>query len=246
MRLLLYNIAYGTGGPSAFSQQFWTFHRYVRTPRSHLDRIARFIDESEADVVGLVEVDTGSYRTDYLNQVEVIANRLRHYPYSRNKYGEDSIWHRFPFLRKQANAILTRENAGPAIYHYLPCGFKRLIIEVDVGGVRVILVHLSLRYATRRRQIECLSDLLRDEPGSPLIVAGDFNLLRGEEEIGELAIRHRLVNANSLGISTYPSWNPARQLDFILCSPEIEMDAFHVSPIRHSDHLPLILDFHVR
>ena len=63
MRFLVYNIAYGTGAPGGMGKNILTAHRYLRTPRKPLEGIIRFISETEADIVGLVEVDTGSFRT---------------------------------------------------------------------------------------------------------------------------------------------------------------------------------------
>ena len=62
MRLLVYNIRYATGtGPS--------FHLpipgagYLRSNRKVLTGITEFLRAEEPDIVGLIEVDTGSIRT---------------------------------------------------------------------------------------------------------------------------------------------------------------------------------------
>ncbi|HEV7443060.1 MAG TPA: hypothetical protein VGO18_10730, partial [Steroidobacteraceae bacterium] len=69
MRLLVYNIRYATGtGPS--------FHLpvpgagYLRSNRKVLAGITDFIRAEHPDVVGLIEVDTGSIRTGMVNQAE--------------------------------------------------------------------------------------------------------------------------------------------------------------------------------
>ena len=64
MRILVYNIAYGTGGPKSYYDHINTASRYMRTSHTHLDEIMKFIGEADPDVLGLVEVDTGSYRTN--------------------------------------------------------------------------------------------------------------------------------------------------------------------------------------
>ena len=65
MRLLIYNIAYGTGSSGGL-MGILSAHRYLRTPISVIDSIAGFINQSNADVVGLVEIDTGTDRKDTL------------------------------------------------------------------------------------------------------------------------------------------------------------------------------------
>ena len=58
MRFLLYNIRYGTGRRE---RNAW-MDMLRRTDR-HFEAIAYFIRELEPDVVGLVETDSGSFRT---------------------------------------------------------------------------------------------------------------------------------------------------------------------------------------
>lgn len=243
MRLLIYNIAYGTGAATDGFRQIFTIHRYLRTSRSHLDRIVEFIDQSAADVVGLVEVDTGSYRTRHVNQVEVVANHLKHFHHSSNKYGRNSIGRAIPFLKDHANAILTRDTINASAFHYFPVGFKKLIIEVEVRGVKIFLVHLALKKRVRERQLTHLANLASDE--GPVIIAGDFNTFKGELEIDNLRDRLGLSNPNRDNLPTYPSWDPKRQLDFILCSKSIKVNNFQVGDVRYSDHLPVILDFNI-
>jgi endonuclease/exonuclease/phosphatase family metal-dependent hydrolase len=244
MRFLVYNIAYGTGSPNKGAyERLFTVHRYIKTSSSHLDRIIEFIKESKADIVGLVEVDTGSYRTNFMNQVETVANHLKHYHHSSIKYGKRSLGRALPILNKQANAILTKEKAPVINYHYFPRGFKKLIIEVDVRGVRFFLVHLSLQKRIRRMQLEHLSGIVKTD--GPMIIAGDFNALSGPDELEDFQTELGLVNPNKKNIPTYPSWNPKKQLDFILCTKEIKIKKFEAPEVRFSDHLPLILDFDI-
>ncbi len=243
MRLLVYNIAYGTGCPGGMAKRLWTVHRYLRTPQSHLDRIIEFIDGSAADIVALVEVDTGSFRTDYVDQVEKVARHLSKYHTCDVKYGKDSIGRLIPILQSQANAVLTKRKIPKKHFHFFPFGFKRLIIELNIDGIRLFLVHLALQKGVRAKQLDFLAKLAEGE--GPLIVAGDFNALTGPKELAGFQRRLGLSNPNQEGICTYPSWNPKKQLDMILCSKEIKMLNFEVPEVRFSDHLPILLDFYV-
>ncbi len=243
MRLLVYNIAYGTGCPGGLATRLWTVHRYLRTSQSHLDRIIEFIDGSAADIVALVEVDTGSFRTDYVNQVEKVARHLSKYHTCDVKYGVDSIGRKIPILQSQGNAVLTRRKTPKKRFHFFPFGFKRLIIELDVEGIRFFLVHLALQRGVRQKQLDFLSRIAEGE--GPLIIAGDFNTFSGPKEIAQFQRRLGLVNPNLDGLCTYPSWNPKKQLDMILCSKDIKVLNFEVPEVKYSDHLPILLDFHV-
>lgn len=240
---MVYNIAYGTGCPGGFSKQLLTIHRYIKTPQSHLDRIIKFINEVKADIVGLVEVDTGSYRTNFVNQVEAVANHLQHFHFSSVKYGKRSLGRVLPIMNKQANAILTKKRLPKCKFHFFPTGFKKLILEVNINGIRFFLVHLALQRRVRANQLDFLLELAKG--GSPVIIAGDFNTFQGEKEISFFQEELDLVNPNAEGLATYPSWKPKHQLDFILCSRKIKVKKFSIPDVRFSDHLPLILDFSV-
>lgn len=86
MRLLLYNIRYATGTGPAFHLPL-PGAGYLRSNRRVLEGITRFIGAENPDVVGLIEVDTGSVRTGMINQAEFIANELGHYSTYECKYG---------------------------------------------------------------------------------------------------------------------------------------------------------------
>jgi endonuclease/exonuclease/phosphatase (EEP) superfamily protein YafD len=77
-------------------------------------------------------------------------------------------------------------------------------------------------------------------------VAGDFNTFWGDHEIYLFMQASGLRSANTLGLPSYPSRNPRRELDFILYGAGIEVTGFQVPAVRYSDHLPLVCDFEVR
>ncbi|HBC86094.1 MAG TPA: endonuclease [Lentisphaeria bacterium] len=241
MRVLVYNIAYGTGAPESLYRNFSTAHRYVRTKDTHIRKIIDFISKADPDILGLVEVDTGSYRTKYVNQVEFIAGHIKHHHQSSIKYNHGFLSKRMPIVRKQANAILTKLKVPDGNFHFFPAGFKRLLIEIDIAGIRFFLVHLSVQKRVRKLQLTHLAKLAKGL--KPVIIAGDFNTFSGPKEIHELQQELGLVNPNTDNLPTFPSWKPSRQLDFILCSHQIKIQHFEVPKVQFSDHLPLLLDF---
>src|ERR1700742_1365068 len=102
VRLLLYNIRYATGTGPAFHLPM-PGAGYLRSSRRVLEQITSFIRSEDPDVVGLIEVDTGSVRTGMLNQATYIANAVGHYTAHQCKYGTGSINQLVPIVRKQAN-----------------------------------------------------------------------------------------------------------------------------------------------
>ena len=76
-------------------------------------------------------------------------------------------------------------------------------------------------------------------------MAGDFNVLWGEQEIDLFLAATGLKNANTQNLPTFPSKQPRRHLDFILHSKEIDIQKLEVLPVYFSDHLPVMIDFNV-
>jgi endonuclease/exonuclease/phosphatase family metal-dependent hydrolase len=243
MRLLLYNIRYGVGNGSSSALPL-PGARYLFAEASELSRITEFIASQEADIVGLVEVDTGSVRSGRVNQAEMIASALGHYSCYASKYGEESVNQRLPILRNQANAFLASPQVHGERFHYFDTGIKRLIIELELDNVAIFLVHLSLKYRHRQMQLRHLHELI-EHSEKPVIVAGDFNTFWGADEIYLFMKASGLKNANIEGLPSYPTRSPRLELDFILCSEDIEVTGFSVPNVPFSDHLPLVCDFEV-
>ena len=235
MRFVLYNIRYATGP---------RMRGYVGPSGRNLARITDFLRQLEPDLVGLVEVDHGSYRTGGKNQSTILAEALGHYHCHSVKYGEDSLWRRVPLLKAQGNAFLTRNRIRNETFHFFNKGMKRLVIELELEHLVVFLVHLALGARARHQQLNDLYDLVR-QTRRPCLVAGDFNMLWGEREIDLFLAASGLQNANIAGLPTFPSRNPQRHLDFVLHSKEITVRDFRVPQVPYSDHLPVVVDFDV-
>lgn len=235
MRFVLYNIRYATGTKA---------RDFVRPSGKNLEKIIGFLRQLEPDLVGLVEVDQGSYRMRGKNQAELLADALGHYHSHSIKYAERSLWRHVPVVKKQGNAFLARDRIRNETFHFFKHGMKRLVIELELDHVVVYLVHLALGGKARHRQLSALYDLVK-KADKPCVVAGDFNALWGEREIDLFLAASGLQNANIRSLPTYPSKNPHRSLDFILYSDKIKLRDFYVPQVPFSDHLPLVVDFDV-
>ncbi len=243
MRLLLYNIRYAVGGGASMHVPL-PGAGYLLGNQSVLPDITEFIRSCDPDIVGLIEVDTGSIRSRMVNQAESIGAELGMNSSYEIKYGESSINQLLPIIRKQGNAFLAAERVHGETFHYFDTGIKRLIIELEMKDFCVFLVHLSLKYRHRHLQLRRLYDLIIDTR-KPVIVAGDFNAFWGENEIYLFMKAAGLQSANTQGLPSYPSRSPRKELDFILYQEGIQMRNFEIPAVRYSDHLPLICDFDV-
>lgn len=217
---------------------------YILGNQTVLPEITAFIRSVDPDIVGLIEVDTGSIRSRRVNQAEKIAGELGLNTSFEIKYGARSINQLLPIIRKQGNAFLAAPRVHGETFHYFDTGIKRLIIELEMEHFAVFLVHLSLKYRHRHLQLRKLYDLIQMTE-KPVIVAGDFNTFWGENEIYLFMRAAGLKSANVRHLPSYPSRAPRKELDFILYQDGINVTGFEVPKVRLSDHLPLICDFEV-
>ncbi len=214
---------------------------YLGRTHRNLEELIGFIKPLDPDIVGLIEVDAGSYRSRQRNQAGLIAEALGHYHCYRSKY-ISRVAGRIPIMNKQGNAFITRDTIQNETFHYFDHGLKRLVIELELENMVIYLVHLALKFRQRHHQLGELYDLVKDT-AKPYIVAGDFNALWGPKEMDLFQAATGLTNANSAGYPTFPSWAPKRQLDFVLYSEGIQPRGLQVPAVTFSDHLPMVFDF---
>jgi endonuclease/exonuclease/phosphatase family metal-dependent hydrolase len=238
---MLYNIRYGTGGKPG--QGLW--QGYLRRTEANLAEIIRFIEPVNPDIIGLVEVDGGSFRSGKQSQSQVIAEAVGHYHSYGCKYNQSFVSEKLPVFRHQGNAFLTKDAISSERFHYFEKGLKRLVIELELDNLVIFLVHLALGFRTRHTQLADLYSLVK-KTTKPHIVAGDFNVLSGDQEIRLFCGATGLKSANETGLPTFPSVTPRKQLDFILHSPELKPIGFHMPKVHYSDHLPLVCDFEMQ
>lgn len=244
MRMLLYNIRYATGHRNGYHLPFPFFGFFKRTDLN-LQRIINFIRSVDPDIIGLVEVDSGSYRSGKSCQAEEIAKCLGYNYVAETKYSRRSLALRLPILKQQSNALLTRERIHGHSFHYFREGVKRLVIKTELDEAMIFLVHLSLKFRHRQHQLEHLHNLVK-RTDKEVIVAGDFNTFFGRRELKLFLAASNLHNANTRNLPSHPSHSPQRQIDFILHSPGIQITNFYIPDVRLSDHSPLVCDFAIR
>jgi len=241
MRLLLYNIRYGTGHKNGYHLPL-PFSGFFKKTDVNLQRIINFIASINPDIIALVEVDSGSYRSGKFCQARVIAEKLGFNYVVESKYSSDSLAQIVPMLNRQSNALLTRQGIEQYQFHYFEQGVKRLIIQTDLQKVAIFIVHLSLKYRHRQNQLEFLHTLV-EGTDKEVIIAGDFNTFWGSRELKLFLGATGLKNANVSNAPSHPSHAPQRQIDFILHSSGLRINNFYIPDVRLSDHSPLVCDF---
>jgi endonuclease/exonuclease/phosphatase family metal-dependent hydrolase len=244
MRLLLYNIRYAAGVGKRFHLPI-PYSGYFKRTNGNLNQIIDFVREVDPDIIGLLEVDSGSYRAEKSNQAEAIASEIKQYHVYQSKYPSYSLAQKVPVVNKQGNAILTSQRIISHRFHYFSAGIKRLVIELELKDFNIFLVHLSLKFRHRHYQLQELHQMIKNVE-KPVMVAGDFNVFWGDRELQLFLAATGLRSANGQGQPSHPSRAPRRQLDYIFHSPDIEITYFCIPQVRLSDHVPLVCDFEVR
>ncbi len=243
MRFLLYNIRYAAGIGKQFHLPV-PYSGYFKRTNGNLKNIVDFIKSVKPDIIGLIEVDSGSFRSQKNNQAEGIAWELQLDHIYKSKYPAKSVAQKLPLLSKQGNAILTNQEIIDQHFHYFRHGVKRLVIELELTDLSIFLVHLSIKFRHRHYQLRDLYNMVKDVR-KPFILAGDFNVLWGNRELQLFLAATGLKNANSQGKPSHPSRAPRRQLDYIFHSPGIHITGFEIPKVKFSDHTPLVCEFDI-
>ena len=234
LRLLCFNIQAGSSVEKYRHYVTRSMQHVLPHPRKarNLNDIAKLA--TEYDLVALQEVDAGSLRTGFTNQVHYLAERGE-FPYWSHQANR-----RLGRIAETSNGLLARMEPSGVIDHRLPGAAGRGALEVRFGrakdGLRVIIAHLSLSTRARRAQFEYLADVVGDHPH--VVLMGDFNCTLESGECHPLFASSTLC-APKEPPHTFPSWAPQRAIDHILMSSSLEQKSLETLPLYVSDHLPL-------
>ncbi|MBS0209052.1 MAG: endonuclease/exonuclease/phosphatase family protein [Planctomycetes bacterium] len=238
MRVLSYNIHKGIGG---------------RDRRYDLARIVATVEEQNPDLICLQEVDQRCRRSSHDDQPHMLAERfhaaaqmyqMNFHLRSGGGYG-NLLLSRWPLSAHHQISLRLRQRK--------PRGAQIAIIDTPEGTLRLVNMHLGLQERERHWQIEHLlgHHLFASTGELPTLLIGDLNDWRNR--LHRTALRregYRQVSAPPSRFRSFPAWLPVGSLDKAFCSGAIEVTharVAHSRPARDaSDHLPLVIDFHLR
>lgn len=237
LQLLSYNIQAGidTRQYSEYVTKSWKHVLPHRERLHNLFRIASML--REFDFVGLQEVDAGSLRSGFVDQIEYLAYHGR-FPYWYKQVNRN-----LGRLAQHSNGILSRLRPSEITNYKLPGlpGRGAVMVELETTGESVLalcIIHLALGRRARRRQLAYIHELAARYPY--LILMGDFNC-----DCSSPALRDLVANSDLRGLDcelkTFPSWRPRRNLDHILASKNLQILETRVLDYPLSDHLPLTM-----
>jgi endonuclease/exonuclease/phosphatase family metal-dependent hydrolase len=163
----------------------WNIHKGVNGlgPRRRLEihNIGLAVDQFDADIICLQEVRKSHHGE---------AKRFSHWPTQEQAdflapLGYTSIYQTNAITKygEHGNALLTcwpvirHQHEDMSDHRFEQRGLLHVEVLIHGISVHVVVVHLGLIKASRRRQIDQLTSFIQREipPDAPLLVAGDFN-----------------------------------------------------------------------
>jgi endonuclease/exonuclease/phosphatase family metal-dependent hydrolase len=209
---------------------------------SDLEGLARAIEASEAEVVGLQEVSRGWYVNGSTDMLAWLQRRLR-MPHARFAGASDRIW---------GNAVLSRypilsAEVTPLPREGVPLRRSALEVKLDLGEgrrLRVVVTHLHHAEGPdgARVRLAQLPVLLERVAGpEATVLLGDFNAEPGSAEIAQvraagLTDAFLAAGGRPADERTWPSDRPDRRIDDIWLSPGLEASGFAATASAASDH----------
>jgi endonuclease/exonuclease/phosphatase family metal-dependent hydrolase len=214
---------------------------------NQLDNIARFIQSSGADLVGLQEVDSVCRRSGNVDQMKRLGELtglhyvfVRHRAYDGGAYGQ-GILSRYPVadVRNDRVTLLTGSNGSTAL----------LSVRVSLPGEKEVTfasVHFALDSASRMVQANETVNYLQVR-GLPVILTGDLNTLPTNPDVQRLLEVYKETDTKNL--LTFPVDPAVKKIDYILVSKEHlkKVKAYRVfNGVKLSDHLPVMATVQMR
>ncbi len=238
LRLLSYNIQVAIAATSMRRYLTTLWKHVLPHPKiyENLNNIASII--SHFDIVALQEVDAGSLRSSFINQIEFLAEK-GDFPYWSSQTNRE-----IGILTKHSNGLLSRYAPFEISDYKLPGKIPgRGAMVVRYGDPQnpliLVIVHLALGRRTRMQQLEFVSEIVNCY--QHVVVMGDFNCQPESAELSYLMNTTNLCDPEH-GLMTFPSWKPARRIDHILTSPSLIVHDVHVLEHLYSDHLPIAME----
>lgn len=196
-----------------------------------LDRVARAMAETGADLIALQEVDRGLDRTEMVDQAQVIGELTGLPVHFRSVLKRG---------RGRYGLALAGEGLSDLTYTELPrTGDEqaRGVMGASWRGLAVLATHLATQADIRSRQTSALAGMAR-RAGRPVVVLGDLN-----QDLRDLtALRAAGLGPGPGKHATFVHLWRRRQIDYVLAGNGVEVVRSWTVSTDASDHLPLVAE----
>ena len=230
LRVMTYNIHHGVGMDKIYD----------------LERIAKIINESGADLIAIQEVDKLTDRVKGVNVAADLAELTGMFysfgkaiDFQNGQYGL-MILSKWPLYDIALTKLPTAKGCEQRI------ALSALVDVEGLGEIRFISTHLQYKSSEQRYvQAEKINEVFGNPDVTPCIIAGDFNSGFGSPAFGVLSEAWDVKTKVDMG-DTYPADMPNIQIDHIMTSGDIKLKAMGAKVLENvveSDHRPVIVDF---
>ena len=238
LKLLSFNIQVGIQ-TSAYRQYVTRGWKHVLPHESRLHNLSRIAEViSDYDMVALQEVDGGSIRSGFVNQVEYLSHRAG-FPYWYAQTNRD-----LGPIAQHGNGLLSRIAPHGLEDHKLPGwipGRGAMFLRIPYAGdeLVVVMLHLSLGRQSRQRQLAYVAEQVAHE--RQVIIMGDMNT-HMSHLLEESPLKQLNLEPAEQVAPTYPAWEPSLALDHVLVSDNLQIREYQALDCRVSDHLPIAVE----
>lgn len=244
IRLLTYNIHHGEGTDG----------------RIDINRIAKIILQSDADIVALQDVDRWVGRTNKIDMMTGLAD-LTGMTYAYGKCADldggengNGLLTRFPILEEKNlhyQARASNENGS----------LMQLVL--DIKGMEFVLMNTDLSFAENDSErvliVRAIGDVAIDHHNVPVILCGSMNDEPRSRTIAALGtdFRDSWSDSGAGNGFTYPSIEPQKRIDYIFVSNSVApadtksiqttlaSAVARVLASNASDHLPVLVELKI-
>ena len=213
-----------------------------------LERIAKVIEDSGAEIIGLQEVDNHwAERSNFEDQAKWLAERLgMHYTYAANldrdplnlgeprrQYGT-AVLSNYPIIDAENYSLTKIGNTEQR-------GLLETVINVKGHHLKFYNTHLALTSAERDIQVKEIIEIASRTEG-PKVIMGDLNAKPDSNEMQPLFASYKDAFADQNDAYTIPADLPTRRIDYIFTSKEMQTNHAEVISTIASDHLPIVAE----
>lgn len=210
-----------------------------------LESIAAVIKSSDADVVGVQEVDINVSRSLHEDQAKKLAELTgMNYFFSKGidledgEYGVVTLTKHKIVAQRRYDLPMPRESENRSL----------AIIEVEMPNGKVISLantHLDLYEENRLAQVTYINELA-EWYSRPLILVGDLNAKPGSAPIQLL--EEKFIRNTETNQATFPNIDASTEIDYIMLNRKTRFRWISYTTIDEtyaSDHLPLFAEVEI-
>lgn len=213
-----------------------------------LQRIADVIKNSNADVIGLNEVDKNyDARSNYVDQPAWLASKLgMYYVFQKTSWkAPNAASGNLP--REFGHMVLSKypiEAYDSMIFTEYDNHFRGLLetrINMNGNTFHFYITHLGTEVADHPSQVQELLTYTSRRAG-PKIVAGDFNFIPTDSPHAVMAMSYNDPLGTAQTPYTFKPANPTKRLDYLWGTPHVQFSNSGIISTQASDHFPFVSD----